>query len=176
MQNEYNFIRNGARVFWNDPAINDYPKKERRKLSNAIWNVFDIRIDENGNIDDDTIVCIASEYGSEAEVYAKELRPAYCHLNQKQKRALLKLRLALNKCREENIYFIHDDYAGVLMALDKSDIEDVLWEEESGDGDTTTIRLEDAYCSGDVIGITDHSLPTGDNNLWIQLKSLCDEK
>lgn len=56
-------IKVGDCVIWHDPEV------EARDLS-IIWTINDIRGDSN---DEDTIILITSEYGSEAEVYANEL-------------------------------------------------------------------------------------------------------
>lgn len=57
-------LKIGDKVKWYDPEI------EARDLS-VIWTVDDIRGDLN---EDDTIILITSEYGSEAEVYYNELK------------------------------------------------------------------------------------------------------
>ena len=56
-------IKIGDRVKWYDP------EEESRDL-NIVWTVNEIR----GSLDDeDTIILITSEYGSEAEVFQSEL-------------------------------------------------------------------------------------------------------
>ena len=57
-------IEIGSHVIWYDPEI------EARDLS-VIWTVDDIRGDLN---EDDTIILITSEYGSEAEAYYNEIK------------------------------------------------------------------------------------------------------
>lgn len=166
---DYKHIRVGARVFWHDPAINDYPENEREWVRLTIYTIFDIKVNDGEEVNDDTIVCVSSEYGNEGEVYAKELSPAYCRLTEKQRKAFEELRTAFDKCYQTGIKFVYGDYANELMALDGSDIADILWEEDSCDEDFDTIRLENAF--DDAILIDAHSLPTCDNNLWIQLKS-----
>ena len=54
----------GDKVKWYDPEI------EARDL-NVIWTISKIYGDLN---DEDTIILITSEYGSEAEVYQNELK------------------------------------------------------------------------------------------------------
>ena len=57
-------IKVGSHVIWYDPEV------EARDLS-VVWTIDEIR----GSLDDeDTIILITSEYGSEAEVYASELK------------------------------------------------------------------------------------------------------
>lgn len=56
-------IKIGDRVKWYDP------EEESRNL-NIVWTVNEIR----GNLnDEDTIILITNEYGSEAEVFQSEL-------------------------------------------------------------------------------------------------------
>ena len=56
-------IKVGDRVKWYDP------EEEARDLS-IVWTIEEIR----GSLDDeDTIILITSEYGSEAEVFQSEL-------------------------------------------------------------------------------------------------------
>ena len=57
-------LKVGDKVKWYDPDI------EFRDL-NIIWTISKIYGDLN---DDDTIILITSEYGSEAEVYKSELK------------------------------------------------------------------------------------------------------
>ena len=56
-------IKIGDRVKWYDP------EEESRDL-NIVWTVNEIRGSLN---DEDTIILIANEYGSEAEVFQREL-------------------------------------------------------------------------------------------------------
>lgn len=57
-------LKVGDKVKWYDPEI------EARNL-NVIWTISKIYGDLN---DEDTIILITSEYGSEAEVYKNELK------------------------------------------------------------------------------------------------------
>ena len=56
-------LKVGDKVKWYDPDI------EFRDL-NVIWTISKIY----GNLNDDTIILITNEYGSEAEVYKNELK------------------------------------------------------------------------------------------------------
>jgi hypothetical protein len=57
-------LKVGDKVKWYDPEI------EARDL-NVIWTISEIYGDLN---DDDTIILITNEYGSEAEVYKDEIK------------------------------------------------------------------------------------------------------
>jgi hypothetical protein len=57
-------LKVGDKVKWYDPEI------EARDL-NVIWTISKIYGDLN---DDDTIILITNEYGSEAEVYKDEIK------------------------------------------------------------------------------------------------------
>ena len=57
-------LKVGDKVKWYDPEI------EARNL-NVIWTISEIYGDLN---DEDTIILITNEYGSEAEVYKNELK------------------------------------------------------------------------------------------------------
>jgi hypothetical protein len=57
-------LKVGDKVKWYDPEI------EARDL-NVIWTISEIYGDLN---DDDTIILITNEYGSEAEVYKNEIK------------------------------------------------------------------------------------------------------
>jgi hypothetical protein len=57
-------LKVGDKVKWYDPEI------EARDL-NIIWTISEIYGDLN---DEDTIILITSEYGSEAEVYKDEIK------------------------------------------------------------------------------------------------------
>jgi hypothetical protein len=57
-------LKVGDKVKWYDPEI------EARDL-NVIWTISEIYGDLN---DEDTIILITSEYGSEAEVYKDEIK------------------------------------------------------------------------------------------------------
>jgi hypothetical protein len=57
-------LKVGDKVKWYDPEI------ESRDL-NVIWTISEIYGDLN---DDDTIILITNEYGSEAEVYKNEIK------------------------------------------------------------------------------------------------------
>ena len=56
-------LKVGDKVKWYDPEI------EARNL-NVIWTISKIY----GDLNDDTIILITNEYGSEAEVYKNELK------------------------------------------------------------------------------------------------------
>lgn len=79
----YDFIKEGAKVYWNDPAINDYPQEEREDALKRVWVVDEINFSDEldpieqlcGHIVEDTIISISTD-GSTAEVYARELLPA----------------------------------------------------------------------------------------------------
>lgn len=60
---ELHDFKPGDAVYWNDPAINDYPEDEREELLKRRFVVFAV----NGEI-----ISISDTY-SEAEVYASEL-------------------------------------------------------------------------------------------------------
>ena len=60
--------RNGKPLHIGDTVIWYDPEEEARDLS-VVWTVSEIR----GDLNDDTIILITSEYGSEAEVYSREL-------------------------------------------------------------------------------------------------------
>lgn len=70
---KYSKIKIGSKVKWNDPAVEDYDTKYRKKVLNRIFKVFSINNggDERCESGDD-IVCISDGF-SEAEVYAREL-------------------------------------------------------------------------------------------------------
>lgn len=59
--NDYDFIKEGAMVFWHDPDCG---------LSDGVYEV----ISAPEEIEDDSIILIASDY-SEAEVFPTELSP-----------------------------------------------------------------------------------------------------
>ena len=67
----YSYIKNGAIVRWNDPAIEDFEPKDREEQLNLKWEVFGVKEPITDGYD---IVNIKSESGGEAEVYACELR------------------------------------------------------------------------------------------------------
>ena len=72
MSKKYNWIKEGVKCKWNDPAITDYPKKDRKEILNRVFTIIGINYD-NGKIDDDTIIEIDDGI-SYAEVYPNELR------------------------------------------------------------------------------------------------------
>ena len=57
-------LKVGTKCKWNDPAIDDYPKKDRKKLLNRVFTVEQI----NGEV-----ILISDDEGTEAEVFACEL-------------------------------------------------------------------------------------------------------
>lgn len=71
MSKKYNWIQVGAKCKWNDPAITNYPKKERKVILNRIFTIIEISCDEE--IDEDTIIKI-DDGCSYAEVYPCELK------------------------------------------------------------------------------------------------------
>ena len=78
-RNKYAWITNGVKCKWNDPGINDYPKKDRKNVLNRIFTIVEIKFSEDihGNlvIDDDTIICIEElDGGTYAEVFPHELK------------------------------------------------------------------------------------------------------
>lgn len=79
MEDKYDFIRVGAKVRWNVPAIHDYDPEEREEQLNTEWVVDAILgLDEDEVTSDSDIILISSEY-SEAEVYPSELEPYKSH-------------------------------------------------------------------------------------------------
>lgn len=83
MEDKYDFIRVGAKVRWNDPAIHDYDPEEREEQLNTEWVVDAILgLDEDEVTSDSDIILISSEY-SEAEVYPSELEPYKSHSKNK---------------------------------------------------------------------------------------------
>ena len=72
MSKKYTWIIEGAKCKWNDPAINDYPKKDRKDILNRIFTIVGIKSD-NGKIDEDTIIEIDDNI-SFVEVYYWELK------------------------------------------------------------------------------------------------------
>ncbi len=67
----FDFIKNGAKVKWLDPAINDYPEEEREEQLNLVWEVFA----QGSPVESENeIINIVNEFGGEAEVFAHELR------------------------------------------------------------------------------------------------------
>ena len=70
---KYSKIKIGSKVKWNDPAIEDYDMRERKKMLNRIFKVMSIQGESNVKCtEEDDIVLISDGY-SEAEVYAREL-------------------------------------------------------------------------------------------------------
>lgn len=61
-------VKVGAKVKWNDPAINDYPEEERAKALNRIFTIFKVE----GDTEEDCTVWI-SDGVTEAEVNYWEL-------------------------------------------------------------------------------------------------------
>ena len=72
MSKKYNWIVEGAKCKWNDPAITDYPKNKRKEVLNRIFTIVGIKSD-NCKIDEDTIIEIDDDI-SFVEVYADELK------------------------------------------------------------------------------------------------------
>lgn len=72
MSKKYNWIIEGAKCKWNDPAITDYPKNKRKEVLNRVFTIVGIKSD-NGKIDEDTIIEIDDDI-SFVEVYADELK------------------------------------------------------------------------------------------------------
>lgn len=58
-----NTLKPGDKVFWNDPD----------DISSGIYTIVEIMIDEEYDTDDETIIYIKNEHGTEAEVPACEL-------------------------------------------------------------------------------------------------------
>ena len=54
MSKKYNWIVEGAKCKWNDPAITDYPKNKRKEVLNRVFTIVGIKSD-NGKIDEDTL-------------------------------------------------------------------------------------------------------------------------
>lgn len=167
---DYKFIKVGARVFWNDPAINDYPEDEREWQRLTIYTILDIKVDDGEEVNDDTIVCVRSEYGCEGEVYAEELSPAYCHLTDKQRRLVSKLREMFLVCEKANIDFVLHQESNELLLFDGSDVEEYLWDEDSSDEEFETIRMDVAGNDFICMPIS-KEISFCENNVWIKLKS-----
>lgn len=72
MSKKYNWIVEGAKCKWNDPAITDYPKNKRKEVLNRIFTIVGIKSDDD-KIDEDTIIEIDDDI-SFVEVYAYELK------------------------------------------------------------------------------------------------------
>ena len=72
MSKKYNWIKEGVKCKWNDPAITDYPKNKRKEVLNRVFTIVGIKSD-NGKIDEDTIIEIDDDI-SFVEVYADELK------------------------------------------------------------------------------------------------------
>lgn len=168
---DYKFIRVGARVYWNDSTINDYPESAREWLRLMIFTVLDIKVKDGESVGDDTMVRVKCEDGPEGEVCAGELVPAFCHLTSKQREVFTALTIAFHNCYKEGIKFVHRDCDHELMALNGEDIDDILLEEESNEADFETISLNEAVAEDAFYAIDEQSLPTCDKNLWIKLKS-----
>lgn len=78
MKKNYNFIRPGAKVYWNDPANSEYGEYAEDH-ANTVYTVQSVNGNTHGHAieDDDTILIYdPSEGYGEAEVPARELRPA----------------------------------------------------------------------------------------------------
>lgn len=167
METNYDFIRNNARVYWYDPAINDYPQEERESKKRTIYTIFGL--EDGEEIDDDTIISI-SDGTTDAEVYASELRPAYCHLTNEQRKILNEFKMALRKCYDNHIEFVNDVYGGELIAIDNTDVDKVLWADESNDLDESTIDIDTASAQRDYI-LFDSYLAMNGETRWVKLKS-----
>ena len=72
MKKKYSWIKEGVKCKWNDPAITDYPKKDRKEILNRVFTIVGINDDE-GKIDDETIIEIDDGI-SYAQVYPDELK------------------------------------------------------------------------------------------------------
>lgn len=72
MSKKYNWIKEGVKCKWNDPAITDYPKNKRKEVLNRVFTIVGIKSD-NGKIDEDTIIEIDDDI-SFVEVYPNELK------------------------------------------------------------------------------------------------------
>lgn len=70
MKRQFAFIRNGAKVRWNDPGIEDFEPKERKAQLRLVWEVFG---QESPVESGDELVRISNRTGGEAEVRADEL-------------------------------------------------------------------------------------------------------
>lgn len=106
----------GENVYWQDVAIHEYPKEEQEKQANTLWTIEEINT-EDGIIDEDTIILIKSEYGSQAEVTANELRRAYFAPTEKQRILIENAKKALNECMANGISFYIDEFSGMITAL-----------------------------------------------------------
>ena len=79
MKRKYAWITNGVKCKWNDPGINDYPKKDRKDVLNRVFEIIEIQFseDDKGNliIDDDTIIGIEEiDGGTYAQVPPYEIK------------------------------------------------------------------------------------------------------
>lgn len=73
---KFDFIKVGAKVRWEDPAINDYDENERKEQEDMVWTVYLIDgSSKNTKVTRDSIILIVSSYGSEAQVFPCELTP-----------------------------------------------------------------------------------------------------
>lgn len=70
---KYKNIKIGSKVKWNEPGIEDYDIKYRKKVLDRIFKVFSINNGKSEKCENgDDIVGISDGF-SEAEVYAREL-------------------------------------------------------------------------------------------------------
>ena len=63
-------FKKGQRVYWNDPAIDDYPFEEREEALARVWVIESV-----DNLQG-TALIVSEDECSEAEVYTDELEPA----------------------------------------------------------------------------------------------------
>lgn len=74
MNSDYSWLHTGTQCRWNDPGINDYVPQDRDYARQRIFTVIAINGNSSAHVtDDDDIVLIACEDGSEAEVPPYEL-------------------------------------------------------------------------------------------------------
>ncbi len=75
MANLETLVRIGNKCYWNDPAIQEYPKRSRLSALKRVFVIVKINGNENGiyTEKDDIILIKDTKSGTEAEVYANEL-------------------------------------------------------------------------------------------------------
>ena len=74
--NPFGFIHHGAKVFWDDPAADDYgPEKEKHLKTVYVVHSVNGKAKSKAEENDDIVLIYDRDGCSEAEVYAGELRP-----------------------------------------------------------------------------------------------------
>lgn len=78
MCRNFSFIRPGAKVRWNDPAIEDFDPGERKTQLGRVFSVVTLNGRESfsqDEIEDDDIVLLSDRHG-DVEALPTELEPA----------------------------------------------------------------------------------------------------